>query len=91
MYLAIADQYEDPTELSRRRDRFTATRYSRSISPEGDSGTVVLEPDGRVLRVSGSRTDYERVRIFAADGRLVGMMSHNTNQTVQWVEPLRPV
>jgi len=90
VFLAIADCYEEPMELSHRRDRFTATGYDRSISSDGKTGMLELHPGERILRVSASRAHYERIRVFAEDGRLVGAMSCNSDGLVQWVEPIRP-
>lgn len=84
MLLIVADDHEEGLELSVRRDRFNCAEFSYAVAPDERSGTVLLLPDKRALRVSSTRDDYERVRIFDKEGILVGTMICAQDGRVTW-------
>jgi hypothetical protein len=87
MLLVVADGYDDPLELSRRRDRFRCAEFSYSIAHNGNSGSVVLLPEGRALTVSGPSAGYVRIRVFDSAGNLLGSMSCSDDGRVSWSTP----
>jgi hypothetical protein len=87
MLMIIADYHDDPYELAGRRERFTAEEFSSLIDLGGCSGTVLLMPERRTLTVSSSAKDYERIRIFNENGRLIGTMAHSALGLVSWTAP----
>ena len=85
----IADGHDDPLELVARRDRFSVTTFSPEVAPDRQSGIVLL-PGERRLRVSHSREDYLRVRVFSDSGLLLGTMACSAGGLVEWSQPSRP-
>jgi hypothetical protein len=84
MLVVVADGYDDPLELSARRDRFTCAEFYYSIALNEKSGIVVLQPEKRALIVSGPTIGYVRIRVFDSSGILVGSMSCNDEGHVTW-------
>ena len=89
MLIVIADFHDDPLELVGRRDRFCCETFTQSIASDQVRGILVLEPKTRTLRVSHSREDYYRVRIFSDSGALLGTMACVANGAVDWSAPTR--
>ena len=85
MLVVVADGYDDPLELSARRDRFTCTDFYYSIAHNEKSGIVVLLPERRALIVSGPAVGYVRIRVIDSSGLLVGSMSCSGDGHVTWV------
>ena len=85
MYIVYADRHGD-TPDSQRRQSFAAKSFTLALSPDGSSGTVVLEPDGRALRVGNADHGYSRIRIFDERGSLAGAMNFHGG-TVHWTVP----
>jgi hypothetical protein len=90
MLMIIADYHDDPYELSGRRERFTAAEFAFTIELGKRSGSVLLIPEKRSLRVSSSSKDFERIRVFNENGNLLGTMACSPTGTVSWVAPQRP-
>jgi hypothetical protein len=84
MLLVVAEGYDDPLELSARRDRFTCDDFSYSVGHDGRSGFVVLLPQGRPLKVSGPSVGYVSIRVMDGAGRLVGSMHCRGDGRVSW-------
>ena len=90
MLTVLASDHGDPQELATRRDRYTCSAFTHSLASDCRSGTVTLEPDSRLLRVGFARDDYESVRIFMEDGKLVGSMRRSPTGFVVWAQPATP-
>lgn len=90
MLTVLAIDHGDPQELATRRDRYTCSAFSHSLASDCRSGTVTLQPEDRVLRVGFAPNDYESVRIFMEDGRLVGSMRRSPTGFVVWAQPTPP-
>lgn len=90
MLTVLATDHGDPRELATRRDRYTCSTFTHVLASDGRSGTVTLQPDNRVLRVGFAPDDYESVRIFMEDGRLVGSMRRSSTGFVAWGQPSPP-
>jgi hypothetical protein len=88
MLVILADPHGGPLELSVRRARFQASSFAQPIDGDERRGTVYLEPEGRELRVGSAPEDYERIRVFAADGRVVGTMARSSDGRVRWIMPI---
>jgi hypothetical protein len=88
MFVIVADLHDSPLELSVRRARFQAGSFSHSIAADERRGTVHLQPEGRELRIGSAPEDYERVRVFSADGTLVGTMARSADDKVRWIVPV---
>jgi hypothetical protein len=84
MLVIEADGYDDPLELSGRRDRFTCEGFSHSIADDGRSGFVVLLPQWRALMVCGSSPGYVRIRVIDSAGKLLGSMTCSGDGRVSW-------
>jgi hypothetical protein len=80
----VADGYDDPLALSRRSDRFICEDFSYSIARNGDSGIVVMFPEGRALKVSGPALGYIRIRVIDSEGKLLGAMTCSDEGRVSW-------
>jgi antitoxin component of MazEF toxin-antitoxin module len=61
-----------------------------AIALHSRSGSVVLHPEDRHLKVGAEADCYGRVRIFAAGGVLIAAMSLCIDGRVSWVESLDP-
>ena len=85
----VAEGYEDPLELSARRDRFACDDFSYSIAHNGRSGFVVLLPQGRPLRVSGPSIGYVSIRVTDDAGKLLGSMRCDADARVSWSTAVR--
>ena len=90
MLTVLAIDHGDPQELATRRDRYTCSTFTHALASDSRSGTVTLHPDNRVLRVGFAPEDYESVRIFMDDGRLVGSMRRSPTGFVAWAQPAPP-
>lgn len=90
MLTVLAIDHGDPQELATRRDRYTCSTFTHALASDSRSGTVTLHPDNRVLRVGFAPEDYESVRIFMEDGRLVGSMRRSPTGFVAWAQPTPP-
>jgi hypothetical protein len=90
MFTVLATDHGDPQELATRRDRFTCTAFAPALATDCRSGTITLQPDDRVLTVGFAADDYESVRIFLDDGRLVGAMRRSPTGFVAWAQPTQP-
>jgi hypothetical protein len=88
MLTVLASGHGDSQELASRRDRYTCAAFSHALASDCRSGTVVLEPDNRILRIGFAPADYESVRIFLEDGRLVGSMRRLATGFVAWAQPM---
>jgi hypothetical protein len=84
MLFVVAEGYEDPLELSARRDRFRCDDFTYSIAHDGRSGFVVLLPQGRPLKVSGPSVGYVSLRIMDGAGKLLGAMHCAGDGRVSW-------
>jgi len=87
MMIAIADYHDDPSELVGRRDRFYCNTFTQNITSDSVLGVLVLQPLPRTLKISHSREHYERVRIFADSGFLLGTMVCVPEGLVEWSAP----
>jgi hypothetical protein len=90
MLTVLATDHGDPRELATRRDRYTCAAFTHALASDCRSGTVTLQPDNRILRVGFAPEDYESVRIFREDGRLVASMRRSPTGFVAWAQPTRP-
>jgi len=88
--MVVADCHDDPFALSVRRDRFTSVAFTHAIASHQRSGMVLLLPEERTLAVSLAPEDYERVRVFSDNGKLIGMMVCSPEGLVCWVTPTSP-
>ena len=73
-----------------RRDQLFAVSFSHAVALHGCTGSVTLHPELLQLRVGSEADCYERVRIFAENGRLVAAMSLSADGGVRWMDALRP-
>jgi hypothetical protein len=90
MLTVLATDHGDPQELATRRDRYTCTTFTHALASDCRSGTITLQPDNRVLQVGFAPADYESVRIFLADGRLIGSMRRSPTGFVAWAQTTQP-
>ena len=90
MLTVLASGLGDSQELANRRDRYTCSAFTHALASDCRSGTVILEPENRVLRIGFAPADYESVRIFLEDGRLVGSMRRLATGFVAWAQPVSP-
>jgi len=88
MLTVLATDHGDSHELASRRDRYTCAAFTHILATDCRSGTITLQPDNRVLRVGFAPADYESVRIFMEDGRLVGSMRRSATGFVAWAQPM---
>jgi hypothetical protein len=84
LLVIVADGYDDPLALSRRSDRFICEDFSYSIAHNGNSGIVVMFPEGRALTVSGPAVGYVRIRVIDSEGKLLGAMTCSDEGRVSW-------
>jgi hypothetical protein len=90
MLTVLATDHGDPQELASRRDRYICSAFTQVLASDCRSGTITLQPENRVLRVGFAPNDYESVRIFLEDGKLVGSMRRLGTGFVTWAQPLPP-
>ena len=89
MLTVLATDHDNPHEPAPRRERYICSTFTHSLTSDARSGTVTLQPDNRVLQVGFAPDDYESVRIFMEDGRLVGSMRRSQTGFVVWAQPTR--
>ena len=90
MLTVLATDHGDPQELATRRDRYTCSTFTHCLASDCRGGTVTLQPENRILRVGFAPDDYESVRIFMDDGRLVASMRRSPTGFVVWAQPASP-
>ncbi len=90
MLTVLAIDHGDAQELASRRHRYTCSAFTHALASDCRSGTVTLQPHNQVLRVGFAPDDYESVRIFLEDGRLVGSMRRSATGFVAWAQPMPP-
>jgi hypothetical protein len=88
--LVIADRHGSPLEFSTRRDQLSALSFCHAVALHDCAGSVTLYPEQLQLRVGNEADCYERVRIFAEDGKLVAAMSLCSDGRVRWMDALHP-
>lgn len=86
MFLIVADRHGSPSELSARRDHFSAESFSHAIALHACTGSVTLYPERLQLNVGNDPDCYERVRIFTDSGIIVAVMSASAGGRVSWME-----
>jgi hypothetical protein len=87
MLVIIAEGYDEPLELSVRRDQFTCESFSYSISEDRTIGFITLLPQGRSLTVSGPVIGYVRIRVIDEAGTPIGSMTCGPDGRVHWSVP----
>jgi|SRR5215475_2100506 len=84
LMVVVADAHDEGLDFTGRRDRFTCTDFTYTIAPDERSGTVLLLPENRSLRVGEAISDYARVCVFSTAGKPIGCMTCALDARVTW-------